>query len=149
MSQVASTENHLSFVLTAVNRVTNSTIAWNVTLLMTILHCNICFALKYSLKIMFSFVKSITLTKTQALFHCATRGYFNAANLGGSGSRCIHRSTMKYTKSVHFMLKCLFFYFLWSVNSCPIKALTVASGNTFSNHWAFTVTETEALKYHF
>ena len=48
-----------------------------------------------------------------------------------------------------FYAEMFIFYFLWSVNSCPIKALTVASGNTFSNHWAFTVTETEALKYHF
>ena len=49
---------------------------------------------------------------------CATRGYVNAANLWGSGSYYIHRSTVKYTKLKRFMLKYLFFfYFSWSLDS--------------------------------
>jgi len=40
----------------------------------------------------------------------ATRGYINAANLWGSGSSCIHHSTTKCTKLIHFMLKGLASY---------------------------------------
>jgi len=32
---------------------------------------------------------------------------------------------------------------------CPIKAVNVACGNSFSNQWAFTVLETEVFKYNF
>ena len=76
---------------------------------------------------MFSFVKSITLTKTQALYHCATRGYFNAANLGGVRVALYSPQHNEIYEISAFYAEMFIFYFLWSVNSCPIKALTVAS----------------------
>ena len=65
---VGPTENHLAFVLVAVNRVINRTVAKNETLLIPILHCNIYFALNYPEKSIFTFVNSVILTKMLALF---------------------------------------------------------------------------------
>jgi len=54
MSQVAIAKNHLAFVFAAVNRVINRTICLRYeTLLITLLHCNIYFALKYPEKLCF------------------------------------------------------------------------------------------------
>jgi len=114
VSLVASTENPSCFVLAAVSWVINRTIVYNEILLVTILHCNIYLALKYLEKLCFplwttSCWWNISINGTIV---CATCGYISAANL--LGSCCIHRSTMKYTKLIHFILQCLVFH--WSLD---------------------------------
>jgi len=59
-SQVASI-NRLPFVLAAVDRVTNETIAYEKIPLISVLHCNIYLALTFY-KILFLFVKSVIST---------------------------------------------------------------------------------------
>jgi len=45
------------------------------------------------------------------------------------------------------MFSFLFLMVTWL--QCPIKALNVACGNSFSNQWTFTELETEVFKYDF
>jgi len=83
VSQVASTQNHVAFVIAAVNRVINRTTASNDTLLMTTLHCNIYLTLKYHRKYVF-FCEQQQIdenVRINCIVVCATRGYINIANL--------------------------------------------------------------------
>jgi len=96
VSQLASTENHLAFVLVAVSRVINRTVASNDTLLMTILHCNIYLALKYSKSNVFC-VKS-TVDENISTNSLLFVQLVVTANLWRSESHCIHRCTVKCTK---------------------------------------------------
>ena len=65
----------------------------------------------------------------------------------------IVHSITRYAKLMQNSIWCrnvLFFLFLtvtWL--QCPIKALNVTYGNSFSNQWAFTLLRSEVFKYNF
>jgi len=106
VSQVAITENHLVFALVAVNSVISRTILLNETVLIITLHCNIYLALKYLEKLCFFLFEQHLLDENVSIncvTVCATRGYTSAANRWGSGSRCIRRNTIKYTKLMNWI----------------------------------------------
>ena len=81
---------------------------------MTILHCSIYLALNIREKLFFFALWTAPYWRNVNIYCvnvCVTRSYNNAANLCGSGSPCIHRSTVKYrpAKLMRFMLKCFLF----------------------------------------
>ena len=60
------------------------------------------------------------------------------------------RQSTEGNKSMHLyteMFSLIFFMVTWL--QCPIKALNIAYGNSFSNQCAFTMLEAEVLKYNF
>ena len=69
---------------------------------------------------------------------------------GGSGWRCIHRSINEvYEINAFYAERFSFLFPIITWLQCPMKAPNVACGNWFSNHWAFTMLETDVLKYNF
>jgi len=130
----------------------NRTVALNETLIITVLHCNICCALRDP-KSMFSSVNSIILTKTWALIASSFVQLVVTAMHQIFGVQVVLYTLQhnKYTSfCCNFMLKCLFFlFFTVTWLQCITKALNVACGNSFSNQWVFTTLETEVVKYDF
>ena len=58
---------------------------------------------------------------------------------------------MKYAKLMFFNAEMFSFFLFIMVTwcSCPLKAVSVAYGNLFSNQWSFTMLEAEVFKYNF
>jgi len=90
-------------VLAAAYRVINEFISYDKIPLITVLHCNICTALKIFVEFCsYLWKASHQQERKHCVTVCATRNCINSANLSAPGSRCIHcpSLTSRSTSSV-------------------------------------------------
>jgi len=113
------------------------------------LHGNIYLALKYQKKIVFLCEQHHADENISANYItvCATRGYINTSLGPGSGVFTTAQQVYKINAFYTEMFSHLFL--MVTSLQCPIKAINVTYGNSFSKQWAFTMLETEVFKYKF
>ena len=80
----------------------------------------------------------------------AAHGYICSANIWDPISLYSLQHNEVYKINAFYAKSFKIFFFLMVTRlQCPIKALSVDYGNSYSNQWAFTMLETEVFKYNF